>query len=252
MNKKHTLLDDLKKTHTSDAIRKRLAKGPKHSYLKDFIYGAIDGTVTTFAVVAGVAGAELSIAIVIILGFCNLIADGFSMAVSNFLGTKAEIELKEQAEIDERAHITLFPEGEKEEIRQIFEAKGFKGDDLERIVNVITSDVKLWVQTMMQEELGISLKTSSPFRAALSTFIAFLVIGFFPLLSFVVSYLFPSLQINPFFWSTIITAFAFFIVGTLKSQFVQKKWYKSGLETLLIGGSAAALAYFVGLLLKNI
>lgn len=252
VNKKRSFLEELKRSHTADAIRKRLMRGPHHSYLKDFIYGAIDGTVTTFAVVAGVAGAELAIAVVIILGFCNLLADGFSMAVSNFLGTRAEQELRLKAEKEEKTHIALIPEGEKEEIRQIFAAKGFQGEELERIVTVITSDVKLWVNTMVIEELGLPLEMSSPLRAASSTFVAFLVIGFFPLVSFIVAYLIPNFTFNPFLWSSVITGCAFFIIGALKSQFVGKKWYLSGAETLLIGGSAALLAYGVGILLRGI
>jgi len=82
--------DELRQEHTPQAVQRRLASGPDHSYLRDFVYGAIDGTVTTFAVVAGVAGAQLSPGIVVILGLANLIADGFSMGVSNYLGSKAD------------------------------------------------------------------------------------------------------------------------------------------------------------------
>ncbi len=76
--------------HTPAAIRRRLEARPSQDYLKDSIYGAIDGAVTTFAVVSSVAGAGLSSGIVIILGLANLLADGFSMASGNFLGTRAE------------------------------------------------------------------------------------------------------------------------------------------------------------------
>ncbi len=244
--------EELEASHTVEAISRRLAKGPQHNYLKDFIYGAIDGTVTTFAVVAGVAGASLPMNVLIILAFCNLIADGFSMAVSNFLGTRAEQELRSKAEKEEKAHIALVPEGEKEEVRQIFAAKGFKGEDLEKIVQVITSDVKLWLNTMMQEEYGLPSQTASPLKAASITFFAFLVVGFFPLFSFVVKYIFPGIPLDPFVLSGWITGSAFFIVGTFKSLFVKKKWFISGLETLLVGGLAAGLAYLVGTLLQSI
>jgi VIT1/CCC1 family predicted Fe2+/Mn2+ transporter len=108
----------------------------------------VDGAVTTFAIVTGVAGADLPITVVLILGFANLLADGFAMAASNYCGTKAERDDYKRVLGIERKHIALVPDGEREEIRQIFAAKGFSGDDLERIVTVITSDQSLWAKTM--------------------------------------------------------------------------------------------------------
>ena len=113
----------LEHSRAPEAIARRLKAKPTHSYLRDFVYGAIDGIVTTFAVVAGVAGARLSTAIVVILGLANLVADGFSMAVGNFLATQAERQLKDKARAMEQKHIETVPEGEKEEIRQIFSGK---------------------------------------------------------------------------------------------------------------------------------
>ena len=75
--------------HHPHEIAKRLEQGPRVSYLRDWVYGGIDGTVTTFAVVAGVTGASLSTKALLILGVANLLADGFSMAAANFSGTKS-------------------------------------------------------------------------------------------------------------------------------------------------------------------
>lgn len=243
---------ELKSAHTPSAIRERLQNGFQHSYLRDFVYGAIDGAVTTFAVVSGVAGAGLSSSIIIILGLANLLGDGFSMAASNFLGTRAEEQLREKARQIEKSHIQRIPEGEREEIRQIFSAKGFKGKELERAVQIITSDQKQWVNTMLTEELGLAAEGPSAIRAALCTFAAFLIIGALPLLSFIWQGIFPSTRFDPFTVSAIITGLAFFVVGALKARFVGERWHKAGFETLLVGGCAAFLAFMVGVLLKGI
>src|SRR5262245_44126683 len=135
--------------HSPDAIRRRLEGGPKHNYLRDWIYGGIDGAVTTLAVVTGVAGAQLSNWIILALGFANLFAHGFSMADSNYHGTKSEHDDWQRLQDIENRHIEVTPEGEREEVRQIFARKGFEGEELNRIVQLITSDRERWVQTML-------------------------------------------------------------------------------------------------------
>lgn len=251
MNKES--MEQLKSSHDPEAISQRLHTAPKHSYLRDFIYGAVDGVVTTFAVVSGVAGAELSSRIVIILGLSNLIADGFSMAVSNYLGTRAEEQQRERVRKMEEEHIRKVPEGEREEIRQIFAAKGFSGAELERIVLTITSNPRLWVETMLREEHGLPLEGPSPWRAALSTWTAFILVGALPLLPFFWMAFFPSSSAGETFRiSTLTTGGAFFVVGAFKARFVGQRWWFSGFETLLAGATAAALAYGVGVLLKGL
>jgi VIT1/CCC1 family predicted Fe2+/Mn2+ transporter len=239
--------------HTPEAIRRRLDAGPEHTYLRDFVYGSIDGVVTTFAVVAGVAGAGLAWGIVVILGVANLVADGFSMAVGNFLGTRAERQWHDRLRQIELEHIAHYPEGEREEIRQIFASKGFAGDDLERAVGVITADVRRWVDVMLTEELGISLNGPKPLRAACTTFVAFVLAGSLPLVAFVLRLGAPGeLVRNPFSWSAGMALLAFFLIGTFKSRYVLQRWWVAGAETAAIGATAAGLAYGVGWLLKGL
>src|SRR5262249_18364307 len=141
-------------------------------------------TVTTFAVVSGVAGAGLPRHVAVILGVANLLADGFSMAVGNYLSTKADRQMVDRVRSMEESHIDQVHEGEREEIRQIFQAKGFQSPLLEQIVEVITNDRKQWVNTMLTEEFGLRLETPSPNRAAVATFAAFVLAGSIPLLPF--------------------------------------------------------------------
>jgi hypothetical protein len=151
--------------HTAEAIRNRLSAGHSQNYLRDLIYGGIDGAVTTFAVVTGVVGADLAPAVILILGLANLLADGFSMATSNFLGTKVELDNITRLEAIEQRHIDLEPEGEREEVRQIFQSKGFEGNDLKRVVELITSDRRRWVRTMLTEEYGLPLEIYVDFHS---------------------------------------------------------------------------------------
>jgi VIT1/CCC1 family predicted Fe2+/Mn2+ transporter len=175
-----------------------------------------------------------------------LIADGFSMAASNFLGTKAELDDWRRLEAIENRHIDLAPEGEREEVRQIFQLKGFEGDDLSRIVELVTSDRERWVRTMLTEEYGLPREVRSPWIAAVSTFTAFVICGLVPLLPYLLGVR-QSLKV-----SIVLTGIVFFAIGSVKSRWSTGSWLRSGLTTLAVGGIAAALAYVTGLLLKNL
>lgn len=230
--------------HSPDAIRRRLERGPQHNYLRDWIYGGIDGAVTTLAVVTGVAGAQLSDWIILALGFANLLADGFSMAASNYLGTKAEHDDWRRLQDIENRHIDLAPDGEREEVRQIYARKGFAGEELRRIVELITADRERWVQTMLADEYGLPRAIRSPWIAALSTFTAFLICGLAPLLP----YLFGSE--NSLTLSALLTGIVFFVIGSVKSRWSTSSWWHSGLTTLAVGATAALLAYCMGVFIK--
>jgi vacuolar iron transporter family protein len=232
--------------HHPREIAKRLAAGPRVSYIRDWVYGGIDGTVTTFAVVAGVVGADLSTKALLILGAANLFADGFSMAAANFSGTKAEIEEYEVVRRMEERHVEFAPDGEREEIRQIFRAKGFEGEALESAVNVITDKRERWIETMMTEEHGLPPISRSPGRAALTTFLAFLACGSIPLVPFVLGL--PATVEA----STVMTGLTFFSIGSMRSRWSPAPWWRAGLETFAIGISAAAMAYVVGVILARL
>lgn len=252
MQKNEPQYHQLLRQHTPGAIEKRLASSNSHSYLRDFVYGAVDGTVTTFAVVSGVAGAGLHVSIIIVMGLANLIADGFSMAVGNFLATRAEIQVRRKAYEEEKTHVDLIPEGEREEVRQIFRRKGFEGEILEKVVDVITSDKERWIEVMLTEEHGFAAEAPSPLRAACLTFAAFVLAGSIPLLAFFYQFFFPGQYLNPFPLSCIMTGVTFFLVGAFKSRFIEQKWLVAGLETLVMGSFAAGMAYAIGSFLGHL
>lgn len=220
-------------------------------YLGEFVYGGIDGSVTTFAVVAGSAGAGLESKVVIILGFANLIADGFAMSVGSYLSTKSEKENYEKHKNIEYWEVDNLPEKEREEIREIYKSKGFEGELLEQVVTKITEDKDRWVDIMMKEELEMSEENKSPIAMGAVTFLSFQIFGLIPLLVYVLDYL-NTIENNLFLYSSLLTATTFCLIGYLKAVVNQTKVLKSIFETLFLGGAAALLAYFVGDVLESL
>lgn len=246
---KNILKEDLIKEHHPDVIHKRLSQTPKKQNISDAVLGGIDGCITTFAVVSGSVGAGFPSSVAVILGFANLIADGFSMAVSNYESSKAEQEFFESIRKSEERHIDEIPEGEREEVRQIFQAKGFNGELLEKIVETITADKRIWLEVMLSEEHGLSKISPAPSMSAVVTFTAFISVGAIPL----IPYLLPSLAMHQqFLISAFLAGIMFFSIGMLKSLVLAKPLFLSGVRTLLTGGTAAALAYFTAYFLREI
>ncbi len=232
--------------HTRQAIHKRLAEGPRQSYLRDWVYGGIDGAVTTFALVSGVVGAHLAPNVILVLGGASLFADGFAMAAGNYLATRSEHEEFAFAEAVERRHIDKFPEGEKEEVREILRGLGVLDEMLEPVLGSVTSDRDRWVKMMLRDEYGLPAVVRSAWRAAGATFSAFLLCGLVPLIPFVAS--FP----NAFWVASAITGLMFLGIGAVKSRWSIRPWWHSGVMTLAVGGGAAAVAFWIGAFLRGI
>jgi vacuolar iron transporter family protein len=234
--------------HMPHVVARRLRQSVESQNVSDAVLGGIDGCITTFAIVAGAVGAGFSASVALILGFANLIADGFSMAVSNYEALKVRSELREDLRRIEEEHIDAVPLGEREEIRQIFHQKGFDGEILERIVDTITSDRRLWIDTMLMEEHGLQRSDTNPWQSAAVTFAAFAFAGAIPLLPL----LFGTWDMRErFILSAGLAAIVFFSIGMLKSLVSSRSALLSGLRTLLTGGTAAGLAYVIGRLLRE-
>lgn len=239
-----------KKAHNQRAPEQHQHEQGK--YIKSAIYGGLDGTITTFAVVAGVAGADLSTGIVLILGFANLFADGLSMAIGDFLSTKAEKEYASAERVREAWEVENYPEGEMKEMKEIYMGKGIDEKDADMMVKILSKHKKAWVDVMMIEELGIVDSEDSPLKNALVTFSSFTIFGFIPLLTYVLARLIPTLNDLTFPVACLLTGITLFILGALKVKVTGKKWYLAGLEMFIVGGLAALAAYIIGNMLQGL
>lgn len=238
--------------HSEDRLHRHAAWiGRFEKYLPEAVYGSIDGIVTTFAVVAGAAGADLGINVVLILGMANLIADGLSMSIGSYLSKRSEQDNYNKHLRIEEWEIENLPEVEKKEIEDIYRQKGFEGKELEIVVNRITSDKKVWLETMMKDELGMSVEKKSPLMSGVSTFIAFTIAGAIPLGVYLLAYS-QATAFDPFVLSSVITLLTFVFIGYAKMYVTQSGWLRSIAETLLLGASAAIAAYLLGDYLEKI
>jgi VIT1/CCC1 family predicted Fe2+/Mn2+ transporter len=243
-------IQHLRQAHDADGAEPH--KNNHGQYIKSMIYGGLDGIITTFAVVAGVAGASLSSGIVLILGFANLIADGLSMAIGDFLSTKAENEYNQTERARELWEVENYPEGEKKEMVEFYISKGLEDNDAQTVVDIISKHKKTWIDIMMVEELGIIESDESPLKNALVTFVSFFSFGFIPLIVFISAYFLPGVNEESFLFASILTGAALFILGALKVRITEKNWFVSGIEMFLVGSIAAVAAYGIGYIFSGL
>jgi VIT1/CCC1 family predicted Fe2+/Mn2+ transporter len=221
-----------------------------HAYVGDMVYGGLDGIVTTFAVVSGVAGAQLGSGVVLILGLANLFADGFSMAVGAYLSSKSEQEYYDREYQREAWEVEHFPKGELAELTEIYRAKGFSDEDAAKLVDIQTKKPELWVRTMMVEELGMMKDERNPRTSAVATLGSFVLAGVLPLAVYLIGLAVPVPAGVSFPVSLGLSAVALFALGAAKVLVTERNFLKSGLEMLIVGGAAAGVAYAIGVLLK--
>jgi len=237
--------EESRRAHEQTAVEEHKQGG---KYIKSLIYGGLDGIITTFAVVAGVAGAALSPAIVLILGFANLFADGLSMAIGDFLSTRAENEYNQAERKREEWEVEHYPDGEEKEMAELYRDQGIDEEDARKMAGILRKYPKAWVSVMMVEELGIVESDESPLKNALVTFLSFVVFGFIPLVAYVLSGFMEVLANNTFLIASVLTALTLFTLGAVKVRITEKNWLVSGVEMLVVGGIAAAAAYGIGAL----
>lgn len=241
--------------HAPDRIDQAVEEphgGASHQYIGDLVYGGLDGIVTTFAVVSGVAGAQLGSHVVLILGLANLFADGFSMATGAYLSSKSEQEYYQREREREAWEVVNFPEGERAELQAIYRKKGYSQEDSRRLADIHSRDPDRWVAAMMIEELGLLPDERKPIISAVATFASFGLAGSLPLLVYLLGLAFPIPPQITFPVSLGLSGAALFALGAAKVLVTERNFLRSGLEMLVVGGMAAGVAYVVGTLLKGI
>lgn len=226
--------------------------GSGAQYIGDLVYGGLDGIITTFAVVSGVAGANLGTGVILILGLANLFADGFSMATGAYLSTKSEQEYYEQERRRETWEVDHFPEGERTELYELYRARGYPDEDAAQLVAIQSRDKTRWVDAMMLEELEMLRDESNPLMSAAATLAAFIVAGSVPLLIYLLGLAVPVPSSLSFPISLALSGLALFGLGAAKVLVTGQKPLRNGVEMLLVGGLAAAVAYVVGMLLRGL
>jgi predicted membrane protein (TIGR00267 family) len=216
------------------------------SRLGDVILGGQDGLVNVLGVILGVAAATQDVRIVIAAGLAATFAESISMGAVAYTSTLANDDLYLSEREREYRHIHLAPDVEIEEIRDIYHGRGFEGETLEKIVEVITSNPDVWVNVMMSEELRLTPpERTNAFRSAIIVGISALVGSLIPLLPFF--FLTVGLSIG---LSIVIAAVTLFIVGVYKARVTVGKPFRSGIQMAVIGTISALAGYVVGLIFK--
>ena len=218
--------------------------------IRSIILGLNDGLISTFTLLVGVAAATLastgSNEIVLLTGFAAMVSGAISMGLGEYISSKSEYNYIKNELKKERAEIELFPEEEKEEVREIFEKMGMKGQTLDSCVETITSNKQMWMDFLTKSELGLE-EPENPILGAILTFLAFVFGSFLTLFTYLFDLGMVSLVL-----SSIISFSMLFIVGVLKTKITGEYKIRSGLEMVLIGIVAFIVSFGIGTLLDQL
>ncbi len=225
--------------------KKERHEGISRSNIRDFILGFQDGLVNTLGLVLGVASAVQSSSIVLISGLVTTFAESVSMAAVAYTSTKAAHQFYESQLEKEKREIEEIPHLEVQEVRDIYFKKGFRGKELESIVKKITSNKKLWLETMMAEELRLFPEDyEKPVKSAFVVGISAVIGSIIPVIPFFIFEVKTGMAV-----ALVLSVFTLFAVGAAKAKITIGNWQKSGIEMAIVGTVAALVGYVVGSLL---
>jgi VIT1/CCC1 family predicted Fe2+/Mn2+ transporter len=239
-------LDKVQSYHVEPHIK-------ESNYIRDIVFGFGDGVNTSLGIVAGIGGASVGVDIVILAAVIGMFTGAKAMAVQNYLAVKSQIEILQSEIKREEYEIENAPEDERKEIEEIYKSKGFVGEELNMVVNKITSNKGVWLKTMLTEELGLNLEIlGNPIKGAIVMFISFLVGGILPILPY---FIVKTGLINNFTALLIAISMSLlssFMIGAIKGRLAKKSWVKGGLEMSLLGTGIALLGYGIGSEMNNL
>jgi VIT1/CCC1 family predicted Fe2+/Mn2+ transporter len=247
-----TLLREHQKGTATEYLHGRV----QSEWVRAAVYGANDGIVTTFAVVAGAAGAQLGVNVILILGIANMMADGLSMALGDYLGSYSELRFKLRQLALEKWEYQQIPDIERGEIEHSYRQRGYSADDAKTLVKILSKRPQHMVELGFTQEIGEMPEVDGKmiWQTGLVTFAAFVFAGSLPLLpywlgSMAGSGIAPAWQ---FPVSVTSTAAALFVTGSVRTLITAGSWFKNGVQVLGIGSLAAAAAYGLGVLIERL
>eukprot|EP00929_Paragymnodinium_shiwhaense_P027630 TRINITY_DN1617_c0_g1_i5.p1 TRINITY_DN1617_c0_g1~~TRINITY_DN1617_c0_g1_i5.p1 ORF type:complete len:306 (-),score=95.15 TRINITY_DN1617_c0_g1_i5:777-1694(-) len=254
--------------HSADAIEKTIteakekhASGETGELVKSLVFGGLDGIITTFAIVAASAGASLSTKHVILLGCSNLIADGISMGMGDFISERAEQRYVANEYAREQWEMDNYMEGEVAEMTALWKGKGMSSEDATLMINTLAKYPKIFLDQMFVDELGLMPPSDDPAdefrstcRKGLCMFLSFVIFGSVPLLTYIIARLFGhDVEDGTLFvLAAVSAALTMFTLGFVKGRLTKQPAIMSGVSVLLNGVAAAIAAYLIGWSLEEL
>ncbi|MEE9259863.1 MAG: VIT1/CCC1 transporter family protein [Candidatus Scalindua sediminis] len=234
--------DSGSKEHEPRKIEFKEEHIPWAKSIREVIFGINDGLVSTLSFLAGVSGAVMDSRIILIAAFAEMFAGAASMFCGEYLSVKSQREYFESEIEREKREVETVPELEREEIRDIYRKKGFNKEEVEMIVRRLTSNKKLWVKSMMEDELKLfPEKFDKPLKNGTYIGISFIAGAFVPIFPFIF-----LTSWNALICSIVLSIMALFVVGIAKAKITNTSWLKSGFELTIFAMCATVICYFIG------
>ena len=238
-------IEQMKTAHKSNQNNLEEQHRMGGQFIKSAVYSGLTGILIMFGIASGAFGSNLSNTVVLILGISSLIADGISMGVADYMGTKSKIEFTKAKKKHEEWEVNNKPEHEKTQMKRINTEKGLNESDATVAVDTLAKYPKAWVDIIMIEEIGLFDSNQSPLKNGLVSFFSFILLGLIPLLPYIAGA--RIINASGLFGTSLgLSVVTLFLLGFVKTRFTGKNAVISGLETLFVGACVASAAFLIG------